>query len=238
MHCLGYHKKSLFRHTKICPSNYDKNTKRRQTSQSDGQTTLLLHSLFKYDDLLMSKVFPRMHADEINLIAKKDPLICQYAYSYIKGRHSKGNIDLVRQNMRRLAKLLQYARIRNSEVKQLIDIFCPKHFQLIISAVNEMAKYNSQTENYESPTLAINVGTLIKKCCDIAYIHLVQLENTNDQRKDLKILKSLIESQWCNEVSAQASADLTQNKWNKEELLPLTSDLKKLNIYWQTSAEK
>lgn len=236
-YCLGYYKKKcLFRHTKICPSNYDKETKRRQTSQSDGQTTLLLHSLSKYDDLLRSKIFPRMRADDINLIAKRDPLICQYAYSYIKGRQSKGNIDLVRQNMRKLAKLLQYARTRNSEVKHLIDILRPKYFEVIVSGVNKLAQYNLETDNYESPTLAINFGTLIKKCCDLAYIHLLQIDNTNDQRKDLKILKKLIESQWCNEVSAQAGSNLSQNRWNKEELLPLTSDLKKLNNFLQMSA--
>ncbi|XP_072383666.1 uncharacterized protein [Diabrotica undecimpunctata] len=238
-YCLGYYKKKfLFRHTKICLSNYDKENNRRQTSQSDGQTTLLLHHFLKHDDLLKSKIFSRMRADDINLIAKKDPLICQYAYSYIKGRQSKGNIDLVRQNMRRLAKLLDFARLQNPDIKKLIDILRPKHFQLIISGVNKIAKYNPETDNYESPTLAINFGTLIKKCCDLAYINLVQIENTSDERKELKILKTLLESQWCNEVSAQACTNLNQNKWNKEELLPLTNDLKKLNIFLQTSSEE
>ncbi|XP_060535343.1 uncharacterized protein LOC132707485 [Cylas formicarius] len=179
-----------------------------------------------------------MRADDISLIAKKDTLICQYAFSYIKGRQSKGNIDLVRQNMRRLAKLLRCARKENSDVQNLIDILRPKHFKLIISGVNKIAKYNTQTENYESPTLAINFGTLIKKCCDLAYINLVQMENTSDQRKDLKILKNLIESQWCNEVSAQACTNLNESKWNKEELLPLTSDLKRFNIFLHNAAEQ
>ncbi|CAG9826168.1 unnamed protein product [Diabrotica balteata] len=145
-----------------------------------------------------------MRADNINLIAKKDPLSCQYAYSYIKGRQSKGNIDLVRQNMRRLAKLLDFARRQNSDIKKLIDILRPKHFQLIISGVNEIAKYNPATDNYESPTLAIN------------FLTLVQIENTKYERKELKILKILVESQWCNVVSAQACTNLNQNKWNKE----------------------
>ncbi|KAG5876807.1 hypothetical protein JTB14_014137 [Gonioctena quinquepunctata] len=211
-------------------------TKKRQTSQSDGQTTLLLNSMYKYDELPKSKIFPRMRADDVGLVAEKDPLICRYAYSYIKGRHSKGNLDLVRQNMRRLAKLLQFANKENHEIKQLVDILHPYHFQLIIAGVSKMAQYNSKTETYESPTLAINFGTLIKKCCDLAYVDFLQKDDTNNQRKDLKILKRLIESQWADEISAQASANLNQNKWNKDELLPLTSDLKKLNIFLQKSA--
>nr|CAI5837539.1 unnamed protein product [Callosobruchus analis] len=51
-YCLGYYKKkSLFRHTKKCPLNYDQNCHKKQTSQSDGQTTLLLHSVYKHDEL-------------------------------------------------------------------------------------------------------------------------------------------------------------------------------------------
>ncbi|XP_050500864.1 uncharacterized protein LOC126880839 [Diabrotica virgifera virgifera] len=147
--------------------------------------------------ILMTK-YLQMHADDKNIIAKKDPLICQYTYSYIKGRQSKGNMDLVRKNMRRLAKLLHFARLKNPEIKKLVGILRLKNFQLIISGVNKLAKYNPETENYESPTLAINFGTFIKKSCDLADINLVQIEDTSDERKDLKILKNLIESQWCN----------------------------------------
>nr|CAI5830019.1 unnamed protein product [Callosobruchus analis] len=179
-----------------------------------------------------------MRADDIGLIAKKDPLICKYAYSYIKGRQSKGNIDLVRQNMRRLAKLLQHARKTNSEIKTLVDILRPVHFQLIIKGVNKMAQYNSESERYDSPTLAINFGTLIKKCCDLAYVDLLQINNTERQRKEIKILKKLVECQWADEVSAQAGTNLSESKWNKEELLPLTSDLKKLSLFLQQSADQ
>ncbi|KAJ8933494.1 hypothetical protein NQ314_013971 [Rhamnusium bicolor] len=214
-----YMKKSLFRHTKKCSLNHESDiTKKRQTSQSDGQTTLLSSYLFKHDELLKSKIFPRMRADDIGLIAKKRSI----------------NIT----NIRRLAKLLQHAQKENAEIKQLIDILRPCHFQLIIAGVNKMAQYNPETENYESPTLAINFGTLVKKCCDLAYVDLLQKKNTNEQRKDLKILKRLIESQWADEVSAQAGANLNQNKWNQEELLPLTSDLKKLNIFLQKTSEE
>lgn len=54
----------------------------------------------------------------------------------------------------------------------------------------------------------------------------------------MEILKTLIESQSADEISAQASTNLQQNKWNKNDLLPLTSDLKKLNIFLQTTSEE
>lgn len=74
--------------------NREANLNKRQTSQSDGQTTKLLGTLLKHDQLLNSELFPRMRADDISLIAKKDRLICKYAYSYMKGRKSKGILIL------------------------------------------------------------------------------------------------------------------------------------------------
>ncbi|KAJ8970856.1 hypothetical protein NQ317_015881 [Molorchus minor] len=232
-HCLGfYRKKSLYRHTKKCNSQPELVNVRRQHAQSDGHTALLM--LFKHDELLKKELFPRMRADEIAAIAKKDALICNYAYSYIKGRRSKGNIDLiVRQNIRRLARLLQYAKKENNEINKLIYLLRPALFQTVVNGVNEIGKYNKDTDTYESPTVAINFGTLIKKCCDLAYIQLLQKPNTG-HRKELKILKTLVESQWANEISAQAGANLNEKKWNKEELMPLTSDLKKLKDYLET----
>ncbi|KAK4875861.1 hypothetical protein RN001_012283 [Aquatica leii] len=229
---------SLYRHTKKCSQNIEVNKQKRQTAQSDGQTALLLGTRLKHDQLLKTELFPRMRADDISLIAKKDPLICQYAYSYIKGRRSKGNLDLVRQNVRRLAKLFKFVQKQDCNIKLLIDLLRPCYFKMIIDGVNDMARYNHETEKYESPTLAMNFGTLLKKCCDLAFVELLQIPNTEKQREDVNILKNLIISQWADEVSAQAGTNLNENQWNKEQLLPLTTDLKKLNDYLCNSAEQ
>lgn len=238
-YCLGFYKrKCLFRHTKRCTQNTDKEKSKRQTSQSDGQTTIILSSLYKYDQLLTSKLFPHMRADEIGLVAKKDPLICAYAYSYIKGRQSKGNLDVVRQNVRRLGKLLLFAQKHNPEIKYLIDLLQPSYFRLIIKGVNVIARYNEGTDLYESPTVGMNLGTLLKKCCDLAFIEMLEVKNSHEKRENFKILKMLIESKWSDEISAQAATNLNENKWNKNELLPLTSDLKKLNEFLRNLAEE
>lgn len=55
-----------------------------------------MSTLLKHDDLLKKELFPRMRAGKINMVVKQDFLICNYGYSYLKGRRSKGNLDLVR----------------------------------------------------------------------------------------------------------------------------------------------
>lgn len=161
-YCLGYYKrKSLYRHTKRCPENTDLEKGKRQTAQIDGQNTPL--STLKHDKLLTSELFPRMRADDVTLTAKKDQLICNYAYSYLKSRRSKGNFDCVRQNVRRLSKLLMFAKERVKDVKCLMDLLRPCLFKQIVDGVNKLACYNSDTDLYESPTLAMNFGMLLKK---------------------------------------------------------------------------
>lgn len=39
-------------------------------------------------------------------------------------------------------------------------------------------------------------------------------------------MKYLMETQWSHEISTNASKDITQKKWNKPAILPLTSDIK------------
>ncbi|KAK5648106.1 hypothetical protein RI129_002998 [Pyrocoelia pectoralis] len=131
-----------------------------------------------------------MRVDEITRTIKKDLLICNYASSYLKGRKSKGNLDAARTD-------------KSSEINQLLDELRPHHFKLIIAATSELAKYNEDTATFQSPSLAVNFGTLLKKCCDLAL----------------------------------GTSILNEKKWNKDELLPLTSDLKKLNIYLQACSD-
>ncbi|XP_074037276.1 uncharacterized protein isoform X1 [Leptinotarsa decemlineata] len=119
-----------------------------------------------------------------------------------------------------------------------MNLLRPTLFRVIVNGVNRIGGYNKETDVYESPTVARNFGTLIKKCCDLAYILLLQKPNTENRREELKVLKTLVESQWANEVSAQAGDNLNSNKWNKEELLPLTTDLRKLRDYLEANAQK
>lgn len=71
----------------------------------------------------------------------------------------------------------------------------PSYLQLIVDGVNEMAQYDHKTDKYMSPTLALNFGNLLKKCCDVAYIELLKQANMNSQQEDIEIFKKIIESQ-------------------------------------------
>lgn len=241
-YCLGFYKKdSLYRHIKVCPENRQVGTQlqSRQRSQSDGQTTLIM-GYYKKDRLLEKLLFPRIRADATGLMAKKDPLIREFAYTYLKGHISKGHILAIKHRCRQLATLVKLVRDKlGNDIKGLMDVLRGYNIRPIIDAVNEIGEYDEEAERYNSPTVAINFGTWLKQACDVAVRLLMeQKEDTEAQRKDILLLKSLLTSQWANEVSTQALSDLHQTKWNKVALIPLSSDVKTFNDYLGKQAEK
>lgn len=223
-HCLGFYKKTvLYRHTKIC-SERPKDERTRQTSQSNGEATLLMSGFYNTDKNLQ-KLFARMRIDNVTRTAENDFLICLYGSTYLIRRKAKLSFTTARHDIRCISKLVRYCRKQHSDIKQLIDLLQQKNFELIVAAVNKLARYDKNTETFQSPRLALNFGKLIRKCCDLAIIHLLQRkENTDEQRKDLKNLKLLVESHWLNQVPLQVMPNTCEKNCSKNESYLPTSD--------------
>lgn len=98
--CLGfYSRKQLWKHRKICSGNSGE-----AFSQADAQNFLVRN--MKIDEKLKSTIFPRMRADKVSLIAKKDPLICAFGSQYLKTHREKHFVNVVSRKMRELSKML------------------------------------------------------------------------------------------------------------------------------------
>ncbi|CAG9829822.1 unnamed protein product [Diabrotica balteata] len=234
-YCLGYYStKNMWRHRKNCEENVSKAAPSKN-ALSDCQNFFLRH--LRVDPQLKLEVFPRMRGDYISLEAKKDALICAYAARYLKIHREKHFISVTSRKMRELARLLIEIRKIKPCVKSLIDSLKPEYYDVLVDATKVVAKYDSEKQNYESPTYALNMGTTLKQCCDIALLHtlkksdLLQTVNLASIEINLKTLMKIIEANWKFDVSSQASSDLSLKKWNKITLVPLASDLKLLKNY-------
>lgn len=109
--CLGfYSEKHLWRHRKKCSENNI-----GKSAKADGQNLLFEH--LKVDSELREKVFPRMRADHISLMAKKDPLICEFGSRYIKIHRGAHFINIASRKMRELARFLIEMRKLNSNIQ-------------------------------------------------------------------------------------------------------------------------
>lgn len=231
IHCLGlYSTKNLWRHKKQCSENPNKGTSSAGV-KSQSQNFLLGH--LRIDSALRENVFPHMRADNISLVAKKDSLICSFGARYLKIHREKHFISVVSRKMREMAKLLIELKKLDPNITKLFDGLKPQYFDYLISATKTVAQYDTDKEVYVSPTYAMNIGTSLKQCCEIALMQVVKQKQhcsttTAELEADIKTLIQLIQSQWKFEVSSQANNDLNVRKWNKITIVPLAADLKLL----------
>ncbi|KAJ8942578.1 hypothetical protein NQ314_010034 [Rhamnusium bicolor] len=191
----------------------------------------------KVDPDLRERVFPRMRADKISLVAKKDPLICAFGAGYLKTHREKHFLSVTSRKMREVSRLLLEIRKLAPTVKNLFDVLKPQNYDLLVTATKNVAKYDNDMEFFQSPTYAMNISTSLKRCCDIAILHALKKTgvyasvSTAEVEAELKTLSHLISNNWKFDVSSQASTDLQTNKWNKITMVPLASDLKLMKDY-------
>lgn len=79
----------------------------------------------------------------------------------------------------------------------------------------------------------MKLGHLLKKCAKIKKSEALVAGNEQKSKEADDVL-SLLESEWTDEVSSKALSTLKENKMHsKEQVLPLTEDIMKLQTYLQ-----
>lgn len=109
-----------------------------------------------------------------------------------------------------------------------MNILTPSKFKLIVTAIKDISGYQETERCFKSPSLAIQMGTLVKSAVNTAYSMEIQKEEERKSSKRLEELKSLItliETDWAHEVSSEAGQNLPINKFNKPTLIPAAEDV-------------
>ncbi|VEN47397.1 unnamed protein product [Callosobruchus maculatus] len=231
IHCRGYYtSKSLRRHVKKCSFNPDPSKPCK--SQSQGHT-LMAGPFGPEDPLRISGILNMMKPDEVSMVAKRDNLICEVARRYIKRHKEKHLLLVAKRHMRRLARLLISVRkLDNNPQVNLFGLLVPNKFKVLVRATKEIAEYDSKERCFKSPSLALQMGTLLKSAVNTAYSSEVQSANcSRDRLEELKALNVLIETDWADEISSEAGQNLNVNKFNKPTLIPMAEDIKKFEAY-------
>ena len=177
-----------------------------------------------------------MKGDEIAFEAKKDLLIVHFADSYLKKHKRKRITNACSNRMRELSRVLtSYRKLASDSTFALKDIFHPRNFNMVVSAVRNVCRYNSNKKQYGVPSLAMHLGTFLKTVAE-ELDHLVETETTGFQfrtssektgcPKNIETFQKLIKTRWAIEVSSIASKNLQEKKWEKPHLVPLVSDVK------------
>ncbi|GLV40852.1 hypothetical protein CBL_10027 [Carabus blaptoides fortunei] len=187
------------------------------------------------DILKISDLLNMMKADETSLVAKKDNIICEVARRYIKSHREKHQLLVAKRYMRRLARLVIAVRKNLNNVSlNLIDLLSPHSFKDLIVGSKAIAEYDEKDRVSKSPSLALQMGTLLKQATNTTISHEMQKGKqyfSQERLHYLQTLISLIETDWALEISSDAGQNLQINKFNKPALIPIAEDIKIFDTY-------
>ncbi|XP_074035983.1 uncharacterized protein [Leptinotarsa decemlineata] len=135
--------------------------------------------------------------------------------------------------MRELARFLIEMRKLDSNITTLFSVLKPQNFDIIIQATKTVAKYDIDKESYKSPSYAMNFGTSIKQCCEIAIYHALKRKDAYGTVSSAETEAELktVTAHWKFHISTLAANDLSIKKWNRVTLIPFASDIKLLKEY-------
>lgn len=144
---------------------------------------------------------------------------------------------MLQERCANIARLLIEIKKINPLIQDLLSALKAVCYDVLVSATKAASRYDNEIQTYQAPTFALNMGTTLKQCCDIALVHVLKKSeafpsiHTANVEAELKTLMQLIQGNWRFDVSSQAANDLNINKWNKVSIVPLASDLKLLKDY-------
>lgn len=192
--------------------------------------SLKVSNRFLRNSRLRKEVFNIMRADDISLEAKSDPLICLYGEHLLKKHKRKQIVNSISNKIREMGRLKLQLKM-TTNVKQLIDVLKPQYFNDLVTAVKDISGYNEENKTFKASSLAQHMGINLRILCEVAYKEITMKNNqlpvqgTKKTQSDIKTLRKLIDSHWSNEISSLAQKCLNERKWEKPQILPLTSDV-------------
>lgn len=244
--CFGVIKSSyLWRHRKKC--KYDSRMlPKRFGHRSEAQTFLISTGLLGnfLSQSRISEVFKIMRGDRVGLVAKSDTLICLYGES-ILGKHKRRQMySVVSQKMRKMAKLLLNLK-QSTTASNFLDILKPEFYNYILAAAKVIAGYSPINLSFESPSVALQLGSELKLMCQIAKKAIITnhsligiIQNKEQRRSQITDLHEMIASHWCNDLGSLANKVLNEKKIKNPKLLPTAEDVSLFNKYTSSLANE
>ncbi|VDI77991.1 Hypothetical predicted protein [Mytilus galloprovincialis] len=249
LYCYGFYgRKELWRHTKKCAFNKNKNKSQLQDASIIARSKLVLAGglspYLEEKEIAVPKeleetCFIKMHRDQIFDNIVNDILILQFG-KFMISQLGPRRTNYVSQRMRQLARLkLKFNEMNKSE-KDLQSLINPEYFDCIITAIQKLAGYHRNEQQifaFETPSLALNMGHNLVKTAEIKRGNAIRMSD-DVMKKESDDFLMLHSSDWTQMISAVALATLRTNKFNKPMALPVTSDLVLLKTYLDSIIEE
>ncbi|KAJ8043850.1 hypothetical protein HOLleu_11128 [Holothuria leucospilota] len=243
--CLGFLKMSeLWRQKKSSQFAKDKTD---SSSLRKMSKMMLAESIAEpgVSSNLHKYVFSSMKRDQESLISKNDPLICKFGMDHLDTK-SVRSAHVVSQQMRLLSRLLLEIRklppCCPAPNKDLAHILNPSHFDVLVEGIKKLCKYQAGNlhddcpGSFSTPSVVLKLGPYLKECAMLQRGKALR-EGDVDVVSSVDRFLQLHVSEY-KKLSSIAVKQKDTAKFNKQDMLPLTSDIKKLRDYQVAEIER
>lgn len=181
-------------------------------------------------DIVKNQLFPPLREDDIVRKIRYDSLIILYANKMVQKYRNPRHFDMIRQRIRLLGRFLQTVKSIDQRITDMSSLFDPRCCDATLDAIKKVAKFNSETCSYETPTVAFSLGTLLKQIGNIFLTECIK-EHSEEKRKNTKNFLKLFTQEINININRTVSESQLQMKRRKYTLLPNTEDIKLLHSY-------
>ena len=116
-------------------------------------------------------------------------------------------------------------------VKCLSDVVSQSTmFHKAMESIKTLCQYNSETNTFGIPSLALKIGHTLKKCAMVK-TNVAVCDGQTDVAKGCQEFRSLCKDEWSDLISSGALQTLNAATRNKGQSLPLTEDIEKLQTF-------
>lgn len=235
-YCKGlYQKRVLFLHSKNCSMKPTDEPFRKGDALRQGRLLLPVPSTI--DEDFYRQVITRMRDDDIKHIVKTDPLILEYGRRLFYRRDlEEHTANQISSKMRELARLLQNFQEEHGSDYMLSELVDGAVFDKLVDCVKTLAKFDTETHQFQKPWLATQLGHALRKCSSIkksiAVKNMKDGDPENSQYEKLvreaERFDSAFIGDWYDHVSSTANQSKFSMQRNKPKLIPSIKDVSKV----------
>lgn len=180
----------------------------------------------------LNKVIVTMRPDDITRVVKYDSLILEYGQKlFNKHGHDPHQYNYIRCKLRELGRLVLELRVSSDNANSYLEDFIqPSKFKQVTESVKVIAGYNTESNSYTTPSLALKLGHSLRKCTLISQSKAIE-SGSADKIQMSKAFMKLMNINWTDEMSTQALRTLSELKRNKPKMLPLANDVRLLSEF-------
>lgn len=226
-----FSKKTIRIHFSKCDQTHKKGV--RNVTVAGRRLTGYIHN--KAEHVLRRVVFPVLRDDEITRSIKYDELVILFGNRLCDKYTLDHQHDMIRAQLRLLGRFKLAIKAVDPHVNDFDSILKPQRFDSAIDALRTVAHWDATIMWFETPAVAQNLVTLIKKIANKSRTECIKVQD-HEKKKNVEDFLLL----WTEEVpiliNKKALEDQITQKRQKKLVLPSKEDIKLLFNYLKKEA--